>query len=291
MANNLIPEYLDINYNTIIDSIKDNLADSEIFKDYNYEGSNIAVLIELMAYIGELNTYFLNKIAKNVFIETVDIYENANRIARQEGYEAKGYISSKTVLSVDISKDDGEDGYNFVNYDTLYIPAWHSIASTKQYENSTINFVTTSTQTVVASGSTVSIEIPVVQGDVVNLKYTGKDLIDYVITLPDYKYAFDDDLDDTINTVAVSINGILWSRISDWYDEIGALADEDNVYMIRYNKYKRVLLVFNPSRNVPIESDEIEIIMIKSLRVNGNVSANSITLPNDNFIKNITEES
>jgi len=110
MANVLTPEYLDIDYNTLVSTIKEELADSAVFRDYNYEGSNIAVLIELVSYIGELNTYFLNKIAKNVYMETVDIYENANRLAKLEGYEPKGYVSSRTTLNLTVSADDGNEG-------------------------------------------------------------------------------------------------------------------------------------------------------------------------------------
>ena len=289
MANVLTPEYLDVDYNTLISSIKDELADSDVFRDFNYEGSNIAVLIELVSYIGELNTYFLNKIAKNVFMETVDIYENANRLARQEGYEPKGYISSKTTLDLTVSKDDGDDGYNFIDGDVLYIPAWHKIASTKLYDGSNIDFATTESQTEAATTEdTVTFEVPVVQGEVVTLSYTGSDLVDNELTLPTYDYAHDDDLDDDVNTIEITINGIPWSRISDFYDEIGALSDVDTVYMVRYDKYEKTIIVFSSSRSVPIDSDEIEINTLKSIGVNGNVAKDSITTPDENFVKNTT---
>jgi hypothetical protein len=291
MSNVLIPEYLDINYNTIVDALKEQLADSEVFKDYNYEGSNIAVLIELMAYIGELNTFFLNKVAKNVFVETVDIYENANRLARQEGYEAKGYVSSRTTLTVVVSADNGADGLNYIDNDILYIPAWHNIDSTKTYDGSTISFVTIDSQTITASGSTVTISVPVVQGTVVELSYTGKDMVDNTLTLPDYKYAFDNNLDDEFSPIELKVNDIIWARISDWYDEIGALAEEDNVYMMRYDKYQRTTIVFNSSRNVPEDSDEISITSLKSLGSNGNVAKSTITIPNSEFVKNTTNTS
>ena len=58
----LVPKYLDIDFNTLVAKIKEELAASPnvVFRDLNYEGSNISILIELVAYLGELNTYFLN---------------------------------------------------------------------------------------------------------------------------------------------------------------------------------------------------------------------------------------
>lgn len=286
MANVFVPEYLDVNYNTLVSYIKEELADNNTFRDFNYEGSNIAVLIELIAYIGELNTYFLNKIAKNVFMESVDIYENANRLARLEGYEPKGYISSKTRLNVTV---DGENGTHFKVSNTLQIPAWKKISSSKQYDGAVINFYTTeSTNAIAESDTTVDIAISVVQGDLVTLSFTGKDIVDNELTLPTYNYAHDDDLDDDINTVELKVNGITWSRISDFYDEIGVLADEDDVYMMVYDKYERTKILFSSTRNVPESNDEITIYALKSLGVNGNVAANTITSPETYFVQNIS---
>ena len=290
MANVLTPEYLDIDYNTLISSIKDELANSDVFKDFNYEGSNIAVLIELVSYIVELNTYFLNKVAKNVFMETVDIYENANRLSRQEGYEPKGYISSKATLALEVSEDDGDSGVNFIEGDILYLPAWHKIVSTKQYDGSVINFATTESQTETATtADTVTFSVPVVQGDIVELSFTGKDLVDNELTLPTYNYAHDDDLDDDINTIELTVNSTPWSRISDFYDEIGSLVDVDTVYMMKYDKYERTKIIFSSSREVPGDTDEIEITALKSLGANGNVAAAAITTPDANFVKNTTD--
>jgi hypothetical protein len=46
----LRPDYLNLDYSTIMARIKSQMQNSETFADYNYEGSNIAILIELTAY-------------------------------------------------------------------------------------------------------------------------------------------------------------------------------------------------------------------------------------------------
>jgi hypothetical protein len=59
------PEYLSIDFLSLIEKFKTELRNSDVFKDYNFEGSNIAILMELNAYVSELNTFFINKVAKN----------------------------------------------------------------------------------------------------------------------------------------------------------------------------------------------------------------------------------
>jgi len=286
MANVLIPEYLSIDFSTLVANIKTELASSDIFKDYNYEGSNIAILIELLAYIGELNTYFLNKIAKNVFMETCDIYENANRISRQEGYEPKGYTSSRTTLSVTISAGDAP---YYVEGDMLYIPAWHKIASTKEYDGSTIYFSTVS-PTLIEADSEIAqyVALPVMQGTPITYNYTGNDIVRNEIILPTKKFAYDGDLEDTANTVSMTVNEELWTRVPDFYDEISGLNVVDTVYMMRFDRFKRMRLVFNSARTVPTKNDAISITLLETMGLYGNVAANTITTPNDNFVKNTT---
>ena len=60
----LIPDYLNIDFNTLSARLKTQIKESATFVDVDYEGSNIATLIELFAYVGDLYTYYINKVAK-----------------------------------------------------------------------------------------------------------------------------------------------------------------------------------------------------------------------------------
>ena len=288
MANTLIPSYLDIDFNTLVSRIKEELQDSPIFRDYNYEGSNIAVLIELLAYIGELNTYFLNKVAKNVYLETADVYENIHRLARQVGYEPKGHLPAKATLTVGVT--GGAGSYHSPGQQ-LYVPAWHQISSTESYDGETIQFATTEATTIdVSTSASFTFDLPVVQGVVTTLTgYKGKDLVDNTLIIPTYDYAYEDP-EDEIPVIEVKVNDEPWTRISDFYDEISALADVSNVYMFVYDKYEMSTIVFNSARNVPEDDDDIEITLLKTFGSNGAVGVRTITTPDANLIKNITTD-
>ena len=169
----LTPDYLNVDFNTLVANIKTELQNSDVFADFDYEGSNIAILIELCAYIGELNTYFLNKLAKNTYLETADIYENVNRLARQIGYEPKGYQSARGTVTVTIS--GGIAG------DDIQVPTWRQLeCPDNTYDGSTIKYSNTTqySGTLTTSAST-TFNLDVRQGDVTTLSgYTGSDLVD-----------------------------------------------------------------------------------------------------------------
>lgn len=278
----LKPGYLNIDFATIISRIKTQLQGSDTFNDYDYEGSNIAILIELMAYLGELTTFFSNKIAKNVYIDTADIYENVHRLAVLQGYDPKGYLAAQTTLSVTISSGVSEG-------DILSIPAWHQFTAPEAADDdgNPIKFCTTQSWSISAGSMPYTFGLPVRQGEVTSLgTFTGDDLIDYELILPQDDYGYDDFLLDENVSIEVQVNGDIWTRVSDFYDEISGLTENNEVYKFEYDKYERYKVVFNPSRTVPDGDDEIDIVVIKTLGTDGEVGASSITYVTDNLIYN-----
>jgi len=277
----LRPDYLNVDFTTLVSRMRAQLANSDVFADYDYEGSNIAILIELMAYLGELSTFFINKIAKNVYIDTADIYENVHRLATLMGYDPKGYLAAQTDLSVTVSA-------GLIEGDVLSIPAWHQITSSAEdSEGTSIKFCTTQSWSISAGALPYTFSLPVRQGEVNSLgTYTGDDFVDNELILPQEDYGYDDFLLDENVSIQVTVNDEIWTRVSDFYDELSGLQDNDEVYKFEYDKYQRYKLVFSTSRTVPDGDDEIEIIVIKTLGVDGEVAASTITIPDANMIYN-----
>jgi len=260
------PEYLSIDFLTLIEKFKNELKDSEVFKDYDFEGSNISILMELNAYVSELNTFFINKIAKNNFLETADVYEAANRLARQIGYESKGTRSARCTLQVAVSGTQVGD--------ILRVLPWKQLNSGRQdpIDGDEILFATTISEQVTATGGQTFIDVPVRQGTIVNLTgYTGDDLIDNELILPT-EYGYDDDLTDKIPSIRVTVNDTEWTRLSDFYlDVIPNVSD--NVYMFVYDRYRRNKIVFNEARNIPTIYDNVDIRVLDSIGTNGSIGA------------------
>jgi hypothetical protein len=275
------PEYLSIDFQTLIEKFKTELGNSDIFKDFDFEGANISILMELNAYVSELNTFFINKVAKNNFLETADVYEAANRLARQVGYEPKGTRSARCTLQIAVSGTQVGD--------ILRVLPWKQLNSNRQdpEEGNEILFATTASVQVTATGGQTIIDVPVRQGELFDLTgYTGDDLIDNELILPT-EYAYDDDLTDTLPSIRVTVNSTEWTRLSDFYLDVIPDAS-DNVYMFIYDRYRRNKLVFNSSRNVPTVNDIIAVKVLNSLGTNGSIGADDSeewTIESDELIE------
>jgi len=280
----LSPDYLNIDFATLKTRIQTQLAANDTFADYDYEGSNIAVLIELVAYLGDLTTFFANKIAKNIYIDTADIYENVHRLATLVGYDPKGYRSAQTTLSVTVSG-------GVTQGDVLTINAWHKIACTSDTvdpDGNIINFSTVTDQTISAGSLPYTFEVHARQGDVTTLgPYTGDDIVDNDLILPTGEYGYDDDLDDVNVTVELQVDGTSWTRVADFYDEISGLTSVNEVFKFEYDKYKRHKIKFSSSRTVPTRDNTIYVIVLASQGPDGSVGANTITTPDASFIFNV----
>ncbi len=259
------PEYLSIDFISLIEKFKTELGKSDVFKDYDFEGSNISILMELNAYVSELNTFFINKIAKNTFLETADVYEAANRLARQQGYEPKGERSARCTVQIGVSGTQAGD--------VLRVLPWKQLNSGRtDTDGNEILFATTAAVQVTAAGGWTYIDVPIRQGELVTLTgYTGDDLVDNELILPT-EYGYDDDLSDNYPSIRVTVNDTEWTRLSDFYLDV-LTPNSDDVYMFIYDRYRRNKIVFNSGRNVPADTDTISVIALDSLGTNGSIGA------------------
>lgn len=282
----LTPEYLNIDFDTLVSRLRDELKKSSVFRDHTYRGSNISIILELMAYIGELTAFYTNKLAKNSYFDTVEIYENAHRLASWLGYHPMGYRSSNATVSVTASPVAS----NIEIGDTLVVYAWKEATTTESFEGESIKFSTTKNQTYDVDELPFVFDVTIKQGTVETYTgYTGEDLIDNELLLNLSNYCYDDDLDDDDPSIAVYVNDEEWARVDDFYDVLSGLYDDDNVYRFEYDKYRRHKIIFSSARNVPENTDSIEIKVIETFGENGNVGSGTITTPQTNFLYNYTK--
>ena len=273
-------DYLGFDFLTTKNSLIEYLQQTDQFKDYDFEGSNISILLELFSYVNELNSYYINQIAKNIFMDSSNLYENVHRLSNFLGYVPKGYIASRTDLTVTVQTS----ATNIDENDELYIPVWTN------FESGNYNFLSVDTITVTASTGNIEFIIPVKQGTQTQYDYTGTDIFDNKIILPFEVFDCDNDLTDDEESVWVTVNGTPWSRVNDFYNDVSGLYNESNVFRFCYDRYKRSILEFSSDRNVPEDTSEIQITLIKTDYEDGNVGQNSITgSPDNNIVYNLTK--
>lgn len=284
--NQLIPNYVDADFDTIKTRLKKLLSKIDNFQDYDFEGANITLLMELNAYVGDLQTYFTNRLAQNIHTETADQYEVVHSLVGQQGYNATGYIGSELTLTVTVSRVEEDSNISFYEVDDqLYIPRGFRIDTGLTtddgdpiYYTLTEPFTYNCTQDDVENGMC-TFDIVLRQGDPIQelLEFTGEDIVSNQIVLP-FKnwdmgtYPYENGVPSII--VTVGENEVLWERISDFFDEISGLREVDNAYMLSFDKYMRYTINFSSTRNVPSIDDTIKVYVIETLGEDGAISAN-----------------
>lgn len=73
-----------------------------IFKDYVYTGSNINVLLELLAKNSSLNAFLLNMVASEAFLDSAQIRDSVVSKAKELNYTPRSWRSAEALLNVSV---------------------------------------------------------------------------------------------------------------------------------------------------------------------------------------------
>jgi len=97
--------FTNLDFDQIKVSIRDHLRANSNFTDYDFEGSNLSTIIDVLAYNTYIASYNANMVSNEVFIDSATLRENVVSLAKNIGYLPKSRTSSKANISffVDLS--------------------------------------------------------------------------------------------------------------------------------------------------------------------------------------------
>lgn len=89
-----------LDFENIKENLKQYLSRSDSpFKDYLYDGSNMAALIDVMAYNSYLNSYYLNMVASEMFLDTAQLRDSVVSHGKELNYTPRSFRSSQAEVS------------------------------------------------------------------------------------------------------------------------------------------------------------------------------------------------
>jgi hypothetical protein len=91
--------FTSLDFDQIKTSIRDYLRANSNFTDYDFEGSNLSTLIDVLAYNTYISSYNANMISNEVFIDSATLRENVVSLARNIGYVPHSRSASKANIS------------------------------------------------------------------------------------------------------------------------------------------------------------------------------------------------
>ena len=103
-------DFLRFNAYSIKDLITRKLSEDSNFTDQVYEGSNLAILIDIVSYMFQCFMFNLNNAASESMFSDTQIYENMNRLCKLIGYSPKGFTPASVTAYV--NSDDESNSLN-----------------------------------------------------------------------------------------------------------------------------------------------------------------------------------
>ena len=93
----------ELDFDDIRKNLKSYLSTQNQFKDYNFEGSAMAVLLDVLAYNTHYNAYYLNMVANEMFLDTAQQRDSVVSRAKELGYLPVSAIGASANVTVAFS--------------------------------------------------------------------------------------------------------------------------------------------------------------------------------------------
>ena len=92
-------QYVNLDFDQIKTSIKDYLKSNTNFTDYDFEGSNLSIIIDALAYNTYITSYNTNMAANECFLDSSTLRENVVALARNIGYVPRSRKAARAKIS------------------------------------------------------------------------------------------------------------------------------------------------------------------------------------------------
>lgn len=164
IANNNL-QIAELDFSAIKQSLTNFLKSQETFKDYNFTGSGLSTLLDVLAYNTQYNGYYLNMVANEMFMDTALQRSSVVSHAKELGYIPKTAIAPQATVQLVCSGVGGS---------STVLPKYTNFLS-EAVNGTYYNFVTTDTHVVandIVNNQAIFNNITIKQGTVVNQTFT-----------------------------------------------------------------------------------------------------------------------
>jgi hypothetical protein len=123
-----------LDFDSYKDSLKTFLKSQDRFKDYDFDGSNLSVLLDVLSYNTYQNAFYLNMISNEMFLDSAKLRDSVISHAKELNYLPRSFRSSSAVIKLVITSADAAKR-------SIVIPKGTSFTS--RVDDFTYNFSTT----------------------------------------------------------------------------------------------------------------------------------------------------
>ena len=248
----------ELDFDTIKNNLKAFLNQQSEFTDYDFEGSGLNILLDILAYNTHYNAYYLNMVANESFLDTAILRDSVISHAKTLGYTPHSTRASVATINFTANSATSTSG-------TVTLPAGFGFLS-NQIDSKPYNFVVLEDTTVTKANSTYYFEnLEIYEGQLTTYRFTHNSASNpkQVFTLPDAN------IDTTTIKVQVSPSSgntqlAVYNLVSDILD-VNATSE---VYYLQENKSGKYQIYFG-NNSVGKSLPDGAIVNVTYLRTNG----------------------
>lgn len=91
-----------LDFELIKENLKNYLKSQDIFRDYDFEASNINVLLDVLAYNSYLNGFYLNMIGNEMFLDSALLRDSVVSHAKELNYLPRSFRSARANVNITV---------------------------------------------------------------------------------------------------------------------------------------------------------------------------------------------
>ena len=146
-----LSNFSNLDFGQVKTTLREYLKENSNFTDYDFEGSNLSSILDVLAYNTYITSYNANMVANEVFIDSATLRENVVSLARNIGYLPRSRKAARAIISFFIDTSNitpspstitlkkgivatsqgsfGNQSFTFCILDDITVPVYDNIAS------------------------------------------------------------------------------------------------------------------------------------------------------------------
>ena len=216
----------DLDFDQIKTNLKAYLKQQSQFQDYDFDGAGLNILLDILAYNTHYNSYYLNMVANEAFLDTALLRDSIVSHAKTLGYIPFSVTAPRAIVNVTVNSGT-------TTPETLTIPKGFTFSS-NLIDSLSYNFVVLEESTVTKSNTSFFFEdLEIYEGSLVSyvFNYTENSNPKSVFVLPD------NNIDTTTISVSVSPNvGNTSTQVYNQVTDILDITSTSEVYFLQESK-------------------------------------------------------
>ena len=152
----------ELDFDNIKDNLKTFLSQQDQLTDYDFEGSTMSVLLDVLAYNTHYNAVYANVLANEMFLDSADLRNSIVSHAKHVGYTPRSATSPVAFLNVTVNNATGST-----------LTATRGTVFTTSVDGVSYNYAVKDSTTITPNDGVYTFSnLPVYEGTLVNNKFT-----------------------------------------------------------------------------------------------------------------------